>query len=58
MLQREENEISILTWANELFAREYVYHGAYSLRLIGHLRENVMSEFGKSMEGVRSIFSL
>lgn len=41
-----------------MFAREYVYHDAYSLRLINHLREDVMSEFGKNMEGVRGIFSL
>ncbi len=40
------------------FATEYVAHDAYCLRLIDHLREQVTSEFGTKMEGVRDIFAL
>jgi len=40
-----------------LFAREYMYHDAYCLRLIDHLREQATSEFGFNLEGVRDVFS-
>lgn len=40
-----------------IFAREYVYHDAYCLRLIDHLREQAASEFGFNLEGVRDVFS-
>ena len=40
-----------------MFAREYAYHDAYSLRLIDHLREHAASEFGFHLEGVRDVFS-
>ena len=40
-----------------LFAREYMYHDAYCLRLIDHLRDQAASEFGFHLEGVRDVFS-
>lgn len=40
-----------------LFAREYVYHDAYCLRLIDHLRDQATSEFGFHLEGIRDIFA-
>jgi Predicted transcriptional regulators len=40
-----------------LFAREYMYHDAYCLRLIDHLRDQAASEFGFDLEGVRNVFS-
>jgi len=41
-----------------LFAREYVYHDAYCLRLIDRLGEQAVKQFGLNLEGVRDIFSL
>lgn len=41
-----------------LFAREYGYHDAYTLRLIDKLHDQAIKEFGKDLEGVRDIFSL
>ena len=40
-----------------LFAREYIYHDAYCLRLIDRLRDQAASEFGFDLEGVRDVFS-
>ncbi len=40
-----------------LFAREYLYHDAYCLRLIDRLRDQAASEFGFDLEGVRDVFS-
>lgn len=40
-----------------LFAREYMYHDAYCLRLIDRLRDQATSEFGLDLEGIRDVFS-
>lgn len=40
-----------------MFAREYVFHDAYCLRLIDRLHGQVASEFGRDMKDVRNIFS-
>ncbi len=40
-----------------LFAREYMYHDAYCLRLIDRLRDQATSEFGFDLEGIRDVFS-
>ena len=41
-----------------LFAREYIFHDAYCLRLIDRLHEHVVSEFGVDMEDIRNIYSI
>lgn len=40
------------------FAKEYIMHDAYCLRLIDALGDNVKDVFGDDMEGVRDVFAM
>lgn len=40
------------------FAKEYVLHDAYCLRLIDALSKHVQEQFGDNMEGVRDVFTI
>lgn len=40
------------------FAKEYVTHDAYCLRLIHYMPQEVKSTFGEDMEGIRDIFAI
>ncbi len=41
-----------------LFAREYILHDAYCLRILEHLRASAVEEFGATMKKVRDVFKL
>ena len=38
------------------FAKEYVQHDAYSLKLIEDFREEIVARYGENMKGIRDIF--
>lgn len=40
------------------FAKEYIMHDAYCLRLIDRLQDNVKTAFGADMEGIRNVFDI
>lgn len=40
------------------FAREYVQHDAYSIRMIDLFKEQMKEKFGEDMEGVRDVFAI
>ena len=41
-----------------LFAREYILHDAYCLRILEHLQTSAVKEFGEAMEKVRDIYKI
>ena len=40
------------------FAKEFVHHDAYNLRIIERLKDEIVKEFGDDMDGIRDIYSL
>lgn len=55
----KEDGCDAISTANEsmvFFAKEYIMHDAYCLRLIKHLQNNVKDAFGADMQGLRNVF--
>lgn len=53
------NEVSGIYSRNKIlsfFAREYVQHDAYCVRLIDKFHHEIVAEYGESMDGIRNIF--